>query len=87
MAWKYHGRFTEGRIVHYVLPNGEHRAAMIVRAWKPRQVGGDAGVANLHVFYDGSNDDAVNEQGNAWVTSVHYSEDPQPRTWHWIEQE
>jgi hypothetical protein len=25
---------TEGRIVHYVMPNGEHRPAIVVRVWR-----------------------------------------------------
>lgn len=92
--------FTEGRIVHFVLPNGEHRAAMIVRAWPPQQVGGDEGVANMQVMLDGTNDGDLAWQRfnygegetvhvhnfNRWETSVHYSEGKEPRTWHWIEK-
>jgi hypothetical protein len=74
---------TEGRIVHYVIPEdgrnaGEHRAAMVVRVWQN-------GVCNLHVFWDGDNDGAV--VPNWWITSVHYDETgTQGRTWHWIER-
>jgi hypothetical protein len=35
---------TEGRIVHYVLSNGEHRAAIIVRVFAS---GAAEGLANL----------------------------------------
>jgi len=76
---------TEGRIVHYVLPDGrsqgQHRPAIIVRVWG--QV--DPYPINLHVFYDGTNDYPAGN-GEMWKTSVPYSEDPQPGTWHWIER-
>ena len=53
-----------GRIVHYVLANGEHRPATIVRVW-PGEFGNDEvkdGV-NLLVFLDGMNDrDATSPQ-------------------------
>jgi hypothetical protein len=72
----------EGRIVHYVLPEGphegEHRPAIIVKVWT-------GGYVNLQVFYDGTNDGPV-VSGQPWVTSVEHSEDPRPRTWHWIER-
>ena len=41
---------TIGRTVHYVLADGQHRAATVVNAW-PGQT-----VANLTVHLDGSND-------------------------------
>jgi hypothetical protein len=77
----------EGRMVHFVIPDdasrsaGEHRAALVVRVWDK-----GAGSVNLHVFFDGSNDEAVDPQGDAWVTSVPYSEESKGRTWHWIER-
>lgn len=44
-----------GRIVHYVLANGEHRAATVVNCWpSPDPV--QASIANLTVHLDGSND-------------------------------
>jgi hypothetical protein len=75
---------TEGRIVHYVLPSGrnkgEHRAATVVRVWNK-----DKGLVNLIVHIDRTNDyDYV--MGDIWVTSIEYSEDPKPQTWHWIEK-
>lgn len=89
----------EGRIVHYVLPNGDHRPAIIVNAWL--KVYGD-GTVNLQVFTDGSNDlHAYNSEihspyfadlaeqiksGHMWRTSIHYSEGKEPDTWHWIEK-
>lgn len=79
---------TEGRIVHYVLPDGphagEHRPAIIVKIWDRHR-----GYANLQVFIDGGNDIAwpISEHipGTQWATSVEFSEEPRPRTWHWIE--
>lgn len=84
---------TEGSIVHYVLPNGEHRPAIVVRDWSNKPIyGQDDGVVNLCVFTDGSNDKGavygnVSEQGLLWATSVHH--DPagnMHHTWHWIEK-
>ena len=80
-----------GQIVHYVLLNGEHRAAIVVRVFEP--YGKEAGLANLMVFSDGTNDKGivsgnVSEQGIFWATSAHY--DPagtQHHTWHWPEKE
>jgi len=85
---------TEGRIVHYVLDEGEHRPAIVVKVW--RKADGtppDNGVCNLQVFTDGTNDRYHSkhlpngfESGIAWVTSRIYSEEPVPDTWHWIEK-
>ena len=84
----------EGRIVHYVLPDGnsegEHRAAIIVRVFESMK---ESGTVNLLVFTDCTNDvdpkdprTASYGKGVVWATSVHYSEVPKPRTWHWIER-
>lgn len=74
----------EGRIVHFVLPNGEHRPAVVVRAWRGPNM--PLGCCNLQVFTDGSNDGSEYKAGIYWATSVEYSEDPKPYTWHWPEQ-
>jgi hypothetical protein len=81
---------TEGRIVHYVLPDGphagEHRPAIVVKVW--RQGDGTPpsnGYSNLVVFVDGTND-YPNYSGAVWATSIEYSAEPKPRTWHWIEK-
>jgi hypothetical protein len=85
----------EGRIVHYVLPDGnskgEHRPAIIVKVWDAHRA---QGTVNMLVFTDCTNDvDPRNPhtdsygKGITWATSVHYSEKPEPRTWHWIERE
>lgn len=82
---------TEGHIVHYVLSNGEHRAAIVVRVFEP--YGKEAGLANLIVFSDGSNDKSVvsgevSPQGLFWATSAHYDpEGTKHHTWHWLEKE
>lgn len=46
---------TEGRIVHFVMPNGKHRPAIIVEAWRNVHGPPDHRV-NLVVFLDGLND-------------------------------
>ena len=79
---------TEGRMCHYVLPEGrhagEHRAAVVAKVWDA------TGVVNLQVFTDGENDAgfsyASRANGVVWVTSAHYSEELLPHTWHWIEK-
>lgn len=76
----------EGRIVHYVLSNegmtDQHRPAILVRVWKGRSDGS----CNLTVFPDWSNDGSLYEKGLAWCTSIKYSVDPKPNTWHWPEK-
>lgn len=41
---------TEGRMVHFVMQNGEHRPAVVVKVWNTD------GTANLQVWTDGAND-------------------------------
>jgi hypothetical protein len=79
---------TEGRIVHYVLQDGSHRPAIVVRNWRT-----PGGCCNLQVFLDGEDDFGAAglggqemEKGRAWRTSVLYSAKPQPHTWHWPEK-
>lgn len=82
---------TEGRIVHYVLPHGrgagQHRPAIVVKDWKSHEYAGAPGSVNLHVFTDHTNDFQVGEgsDGHLWATSIRYSEEKEPGTWHWIE--
>lgn len=79
----------EGRIVHFVMPSKEHRPAIVVRVW-----GFKEGYVNLVVFVDGLNDVKRSENDpnknevitTLWETSVEYSENKEPRTWHWIER-
>lgn len=78
-----------GRIVHFVAEDGAHKAAIVVAVW-----GKDT--CNLQVFTDGNNESGhyliphlVREcliPSTVWVTSVCYSEEPKPRTWHWPER-
>ncbi|HBD19459.1 MAG TPA: hypothetical protein DC063_04795 [Arenimonas sp.] len=83
---------TVGRIVHYVLPDGpsagQHRPAIIVRTWDQPELP-FSGTVQLQVFTDGQNDVAPGEPWSAtkWISSATYSEEPQPRTWHWPERE
>lgn len=89
----------EGRIVHYVMPNGKHNPAVLVRIWN------DNGLSNLQVITDGSNDlpwpDTAEEKqkysncgislddihhGHIWKTSISFSDKMEPNTWHWIER-
>lgn len=87
---------TVGRIVHYVMPNGEHRPAIVVRVWGDGHSGAQR--VQLQVFTDGSNDvhTPAGEHpefvsGIYWATSVLHQEpteevpDPE-RTWHWPER-
>lgn len=88
---------TEGRIVHFVMPDGKHAPAMIVKVWQ------DNGLSNLQVITDGTNafpytpeetelfkmagmDLESVKHGHVWVTSRSYSEEPKLGTWHWIEK-
>lgn len=72
---------TQGRMVHCVWKDEPqdkklfHRAAVITHVW------GDNGTVNLHVFKDGSFPTVPETP-----TSVMFSEEPKPNTWHWIEK-
>lgn len=87
----------EGRIVHFVLPDGRHTPAMLVKVWN------DNGLSNLQVFTDGSNSLPYSPEdkekfknfginldevahGHIWMTSRSYSEAMEPGTWHWVEK-
>lgn len=83
-----------GRIVHYVMgPEesryalGKHRPAIIVETWdneKSTDTRPSASAVNLMVFPDGSNDCAG---ATLWKTSVVFSDEKVPGTWHWPERE
>lgn len=74
---------TVGRIVYFVMPDGQIRPAIIVRVWSDEMV-------QLQVFTDGSNDGAENAGGIVWKTSVHFNQPPDATspvasgTWHWM---
>lgn len=80
-----------GRIVHYVLPagrhKGEHRPAIIVKIWSVHEYDGSV---QLQVFTDSTNDFTHNQDGAhglLWATSVTYSEEATPGTYHWPERD
>jgi hypothetical protein len=83
----------EGRIVHFVMPSGEHRPAIVVRVWRDLS-GAPEGYSNLLVFVDGTNDVKPSLLASPfpeptttlWETSKHYSDSKEPGTWHWIEK-
>ena len=70
-----------GRVVHFVMPNGEHRPAFVVKIWDQQY-----GTVNLQVFTDGSNDGSEYSDGIFWGTSVPHNPDPMPYSWHWPER-
>jgi hypothetical protein len=80
----------EGRIVHYVLMNGEHRPAIIVKVWDVANMPPENGCSNLQVFMDyGENDGGFEEHPYPLArlkTSVLYDESCVPGTWHWIKR-
>lgn len=78
-----HSNVSVGQMVHYVLPNGECRAAIVVRVWENDMV-------NLYVLLDGKNDShndmTLLALDMLWATSVHHFDEfdtePPARTWH-----
>jgi hypothetical protein len=89
-----------GRIVRFVLGTSAtsklvERPAAIVEDWGRTE----EGAVNLMVFTDGGNDDALVEESErasrgpgkstrcvVWRTSVPFSAEPKPGTWHWPER-
>lgn len=76
-----------GQDVHYVMPDGQHRAAKIVRTFD----GNPKLAVNLLVFLDGANDGAGFGQMIMWKTSIEYCGPEtaggtlKKETWHWPE--
>lgn len=64
-----------GRNVHYVEQNGTHSPAIIEYVWN------EQGTVNLFIM---RNDGVLRDHRSQ--TSVMYSEEPDPGTWHWIEK-
>ena len=61
---------TEGRICHFVLENGAHRPAIIVRVWRQgNEHPPENGYSNLVVFMDGTNDGSQFAGCMNWQTS------------------
>jgi hypothetical protein len=81
---------AEGRIVHFVMPDGvNHRGAMITQVFP--QVETPNPMVNMTVFPDVLNDGY--RYGAEWMNaigvpkgSVHYSEEKSAGTWHWPER-
>jgi hypothetical protein len=79
-------KITIGRIVHFIMPDGNHRPAIVVEDWK-----GKDDHINLQVFLDGDNDLSAphheRQYGSAWRTSVKYApaKKNEPGTFHWPE--
>lgn len=82
-----------GRIVHYVLKSGrsagQHRPMLVVNVFSQTS----AQYVNAQVFLDGANDFGSefqqyegNNSNQAWATSVPYSAEQLPGTWHWPER-
>jgi len=73
-----------GDIVHFVMGSGptmgEHRPAVVVQVWVDSSV-------NLQVFLDGSNDGYPYTRSAIWVQNVMQSDNKEPGTWHFIEEE
>jgi hypothetical protein len=90
-------KISIGRIVHYVLPNGKHRPAIIVETWGNETTTEHIAV-QLQVFIDGTNDLIGNtgaygeisqeeaKAGVAWRTSVEYASESRACSWHWPER-
>ncbi len=85
----------EGRVVHYVLQNGTHRPAIVVKVWWVGGVGEihrlpENGMSNMQVFMDHDEDDAGYDTRpyplTRMKTSVVFDEAGAPGTWHWIER-
>ena len=86
---------TEGKIVHFVTPNGNHMAAIIIHVWRIPEVGENGepilkdpenGMSDVVIFVDPTDPDLA-EQFLVRAEKVTHSEDPRPLTWHWIEKE
>lgn len=72
---------TEGRIVHFVMPDNEHRPAIVNKVWSK-----ESGIATMTVFLDVNDKEWSATTAVKTETSVNYSETHEPRTWHWIEK-
>jgi hypothetical protein len=61
---------------HPVMHNVRDVPAVVVRVWGPEMV-------NLRVLFDGYNDIPSYKPEDDWKTSVHFSEEEKPYSWHW----
>lgn len=75
-----------GSIVGYVLDgsvaHGEVRPAIVVKIWDEYH-----GTSQLQVFRDSDGESGYNDGGPSveWKTSITYSHEKTPGTWHFIE--
>ena len=67
---------VEGAQVHYVQPNGAHSTATVTRVHNK-----DTGVVDLSI----TRDDEIKDNYSA--STVVYSRDPRPYSWHWIKDD
>lgn len=92
-----------GRIVHYVMPDGEHRPAVVTKVW--HSVSEDLqrqGYCNVQVTPDGANDDMnlrrlfnmtpqetvpFHYRVGVPMSSVVFDDGGKPGTIHWPEKE
>jgi hypothetical protein len=65
---------TPGRIVHFVMPSGEHYASIVTEVLDALQ-----GIVRLTAFYP-------NEMPRPLAIPVRYSAEKDVATWHWIEK-
>lgn len=73
---------TVNRNIHYVASDGVCRAAFVTKVWDK-----ESGVINLSYLNNGSEDVKAGIADPVLMrTSVTYSEEPKPNTWHWIER-
>lgn len=82
--WEY-GALYVGAQVHYVPAEGQCRAAVVTRIWSTAD-DGSTGVVNLNVHNDQDRDPDRDETRPLYpVTSVPFSKELLPKTWHWEE--
>lgn len=75
---------TIGRIVHYVIFNGKHRAAIVVDVTDTEALMPNI---DLQVFLTPSEACVFNASDRfQWVPVARFSETMEPGTWHWPER-
>ena len=76
------GGLTVGRVVHYVVSPGEHRAATITDVLDK-----EAGIVSLHVFWL-ARDNKTGSQFDKGIEMANYAPPTrnEPGSWHWIER-
>lgn len=77
---------TIGRIVHFMMPSGLPRPAIVVRTFP----GTEPPIANLQVFTDGDGPEGHPDMFHATSVEHHAPESPGmaflPNTWHWPDE-